>query len=511
MNPDLLSRLENVTNLPTPPAVAANVISLAQSPEVALSDLAEAITCDPSLTTKVLRVANSPMYAQRRQSANLHQALVVLGINGAVTLALGFSLLPMLRRSPSENEHLAYTWKRSVLSAVSARVLAKKLKLVNSEEAFLAALLQDIGIMAIDRIESGFYQECGEFFGDHDRLIAYEVEKLGDDHAEVGSWLLKNWGLPDYLQETVGMSHTMDANSGDPKKDAFSRCVALSGRVADLWLKDDDEEAGFSDTADAAEAALALDRETFALVMGEIGTNIPDMAATFQTELISEQEAQIIVERAQEALTMRNLVSIQEVAELGKKTQQLTSLAYDLQQENQRDALTKVANRGHLDEVLDKGFKHAKRFGWTLSLAFVDLDFFKQVNDVYGHQAGDNVLRNVAHQLADLVRCTDTVGRYGGEEFVLILPGADEAGAEVVANRVLNRMRNLTHATGKDDESIVVTASIGCATLSEGNSFSTVAEFLAAADKALYTAKRQGRDRVVAYQDDNAQEVAQLA
>ncbi|MFK8029920.1 MAG: HDOD domain-containing protein [Gammaproteobacteria bacterium] len=503
MNPDFLAKLQNVTNLPTPPAVAANVINLAQSPSVYMGDLAEAITCDASLTAKVMRVANSPMYAQRRQCANLHQALVVLGINAAVTLALGFSLMPILRRSPNQNKHLAYIWKRCVLSAVSARVITKRLKVGNTEEAFLAALLQDIGMMAIDRVVPDFYQACEEFYDNHDQLRAYETQQLGGDHADVGAWLLNHWALPKYLQETVALSHRLDGEHTDPQRQTLIRAVALSGLVADLWLKDGDDAAIFAEMADIAEKSVGMDADTFALVMGEIGTNIPDMAATFKTELVSEQDAQAIVEQAQEALTMRNLISINEVAELGRKTQELNDKANDLQLENQVDPLTKVSNRGHLDEVLNRGFAHAKRFGWTLSIAFIDLDGFKQINDTYGHQAGDSVLRTIASSLSDLVRCTDTVGRFGGDEFVLILPGADEDGAIVVGNRVIKSLNELKHDVS-GDETIFSTASIGIATMTESCSFATVAEFLAAADKAVYVAKHRGRNQMASYELESA-------
>lgn len=509
MNPDFLAKLQNVTNLPTPPAVAAHVINLAQQPQVALGELAEAITCDPSLTTKILRVANSPMYAQRRQCTNLQHALVVLGINAAVTLSLGFSLIPMLRRSPKQNKHLAYVWRRSVLSAVAARVMSKRMKLRNSEEAFLAALLQDIGIMAIDAIEADFYQPTEPFLHNHSELAAYETQHLGDDHAAVGSWLLGNWSLPAYLAETVGSTHRVDCEHDDAQQQLMMRCVAVSGLVADLWISDGDEIKGFAQTAEIAKEALGIDEETFSMVMAEIGTNIPEMAATFQTELVSEQEAQAIVEQAQEALTMRNLISINEVAELGKKTRELTNQTFDLQLQNQRDALTQVSNRGHLDEVLARGFSHAKRFGWTLSIAFVDIDNFKTVNDVYGHNAGDRVLCKIAQTLSELVRCTDTVGRFGGDEFVLILPGADRDGAEIVGNRVVTAMRELKHEVSSE-ETIEIYASIGCATLSPSYHFSTVAEFLASADKALYWAKDRGRNRVECYAPEAAlEDVAQ--
>ncbi len=510
MSPELRTRLQNLTSLPTPPAVAAQVINLAQQPDISLTEVAEAITCDPSLTAKIMRVASSSMYAQRRQSSNLRQALVVLGINATVTLALGFSLLPMLRRSPSQNQKFAYTWQRSVLSAVSARALASQMNSMNAEEAFLAALLQDIGIMAIDRLEPEFYDACDDVYREHDKLARHEAGQLGADHAAVGAWLLESWQLPEYLQHAVASSHALPDSPSDDERETLTRCVAVSGLVADLWLHQGDEEAGFGEVADVAERALGLPRDRFAAVMGDIGNSIPDVASMFETDLMSEEEAQMIIERAQEALTLRNLKSIQEAAELGKKAKELKELAHDLQEETQRDALTRVANRGYLEQLLNKGFAHAKRFGWPFSIAFIDLDHFKKINDTYGHQAGDEVLRKVAVLLSNQVRASDNVGRYGGEEFLLLLPGADRHGARVVGERVLSAMRQVWHDVG-GGVTIPVTASIGCASLTKETKYATVAEFVKAADDAVYAAKEQGRDRVVQHEDEPSSELAKLA
>ena len=317
-------------------------------------------------------------------------------------------------------------------------------------------------------------------------------------------------GLPEYLREAVAGSHTLKKMDADDPSFGLNQCVAMSGLVADLWLAESDDDADFTWVSDQMESSLGINREACAMVMSEIGNNIPDMAALFETELVSEQEAQMIVERAHEVLTLRNLKSINEVTELGKKTKELTSLANDLQEETQRDSLTRVASRGHLDELLLKGFNHAKRFGWTVSIAFVDLDHFKEVNDTYGHQAGDDVLRNIAMLLSRQLRASDAIGRYGGEEFIMILPGADEHGAKIVGQRVLNAVRKLTHDVG-DGKLINVTTSIGSACLTHGKEFETVADFIGAADKALYAAKDQGRNRLVHYGQELSVDLVKLA
>ncbi len=498
MSIDLKSKLENVTNLPSPPGVAAQVVQLAQNPDLDLGSVAEVITRDPSLTAKILRVANSPMYAQRRKSNNLRQALVVLGMNATVTLALGFSLLPVLRSHKSGNDHYTHIWRRAVLSAVAGRTLAGVAGLTNPEDAFLACLLQDIGVLAIDRVEPGFYQEAGDLMLDHDRLVAYEKEHLGADHADVGVWLLDFWNIPNYLQDAVRTSHALEDSVADSEPQRFARCVALSGIVADLWLADTGNVESFIGAATKAEQLLGLDRVAFGSVMQSVHDRIPETETLFETDIIDETQAELIAERAHEALTIRNLQSIREAAAAGQKAKAMTTLARDLEAKNRQDALTRIANRGYLDTLLEKGFAHASRFGWPFSVAFIDLDHFKSINDTFGHQAGDDVLRQTAMMLANQIRASDSVGRYGGEEFLLLLPGADPKGADVVGQRILAAMRALTFEM-ENGESIVVTASCGIASMDTNNTFPTAEEFIRAADQALYAAKAQGRDQVVHY------------
>ena len=147
------------------------------------------------------------------------------------------------------------------------------------------------------------------------------------------------------------------------------------------------------------------------------------------------------------------------------------------------DPLTGVSNRRALDETLNNLFAMKSRYQTSFSLVIVDIDLFKQVNDRQGHLYGDNVLREVALHLDDCVRETDLVARFGGEEFVLILPETDLAGACILADRVRALIA----------EKMRITISGGVATVVEGD---TPGSILARADSALYSAKSAGRNRI---------------
>jgi diguanylate cyclase (GGDEF)-like protein len=157
------------------------------------------------------------------------------------------------------------------------------------------------------------------------------------------------------------------------------------------------------------------------------------------------------------------------------------------------DGLTDLANRRHFEEALAGEISRGERFGGMLALVLADLDDFKQVNDLYGHQTGDDVLRAFADVLRETVRDIDLAARYGGEEFAVLLPQTDLDGAERLAQRLRETMasRRLTLEPGA---TFTVTASFGVASFPEA---STPAALFAAADEALYRAKSEGKNRVV--------------
>lgn len=151
-----------------------------------------------------------------------------------------------------------------------------------------------------------------------------------------------------------------------------------------------------------------------------------------------------------------------------------------------QDGLTGVSNRRHFDDTLARECRRATRSRAPLSLLMVDVDHFKAFNDQYGHQAGDEFLRRIAHALRDSVhRAADLVARYGGEEFGVLLPETNEADARLLAETV----RESIAATG-------VTVSIGVATLIPERDQNTCEELVRIADAALYDAKRAGRNCV---------------
>jgi diguanylate cyclase (GGDEF)-like protein len=185
-----------------------------------------------------------------------------------------------------------------------------------------------------------------------------------------------------------------------------------------------------------------------------------------------------------------------------RAAKRIVDLQKELMESNKRlellsitDGLTKLYNHRHFQDELARAFEESERYGRPLSLAIVDLDLFKKVNDTHGHAVGDEVLKAVSGIFQESIRSTDLAARYGGEEFAVMMPETDLAEAMVFAEKIRGLVENLPVVTPA--ATIPVTVSIGVGSVPHSR-IHTAKELVVAADKALYRAKRNGRNQVQA-------------
>jgi diguanylate cyclase (GGDEF)-like protein len=190
------------------------------------------------------------------------------------------------------------------------------------------------------------------------------------------------------------------------------------------------------------------------------------------------------------------LLAIEDITERKIAEEQLKLIAF-------MDGLTGVANRRHFDNTLDLEWRRAMRSAKPLSLIIIDIDYFKNYNDLYGHLAGDSCLQKIAHTIKDsLRRAGNFVARYGGEEFMVILPDTHAEEACLFAESLQEKIENLNieHKDSKVGKN--VTVSLGVST-TVPKKYSTQDELISLADKALYKAKEGGRNRVARTGDES--------
>jgi len=469
----IATRLRHCETLPSLPALAVRVIALANDPATQMTHIADAVALDAALSVKMLKVANSPLFAARRRADSVRQAISLLGTHAAISIALSFSLAAALSRSRQTVIDIGRFLRRAILSAIAARALGESLKLDHIDDIFLAGLLQDIGVLALcSALGSDYSRIVAAAGADHDALLLAERSQLGSGHDEVGAWLMERWHLPDGLVRSVLLSHSALSDSAP----AAVRCVALAGCIADLCLK----APGAQNAYPTAER-LGIDPALVEQSLHTIATLLPEMHDLFEVDLLTPEQATAMLDHARE---------LQAIYEINKTR--------ELEDRSQRDPLTGAYNRGFFDETLRREFEIATRRQWPLSVALIDLDHFKAINDTYGHPTGDAVLVAIARAAMGQLRQTDALARYGGEEFAMILPDTGQDQAVGILERLKQGIAEICYG---DEQGLAVrvTASIGVATFGVGHTpFTAPSEVIKAADRALYVAKRSGRNRVSA-------------
>lgn len=489
---DFETRLKAQVDFPSPSKVATEIIALARDPEIEMAKVAQAVGRDPAMTAKILRIANSAFYAQRRPSQNLRQALVIIGLNAALTLALSFSLLSSMRALRAPGIDYPRFWRRSLLAATAARAFGELAKIGHAEDIFLAGLLQDISVLALDRVARDFYSRLPQP-ATHADWIAHERKELGKDHATYTGLLLKSWNLPVRICHATEFSHDAENTAADSDDGKIARCVALGSDLAEAVLSTDRTPA-VNATARRAQHLLNMSQEQFTDVVERILRLIPETEELYETSLLDAEDAENLLAEAREMLAVRNLHALQEVSSLQATTSVLLNRTEEAEDSSKRDVLTGALNRPWLDRMLDREFTQAVVFGRDLSIAHVDIDHFKHINERFGTEAGDRVLQSCAQVLQSCIRGSDLVARFSGEEFMVVLPGADQQIALQVAQRILTAITDADH--DPRSEGLHITVSIGVATYTTHQRFASTLALLEAADHALYAAKLCGRNRV---------------
>ena len=492
MNEQLVNRIKQCPSLPSLPAIAVQVLDLAQKADVDIAEIARIISKDPALSSKILRTVNSSFYGRSQHVSTISHALVILGLQSVKTLVLGFSLVTNLTKSKANGfKHLTY-WKRSIYAATAARTLAAKLGVVQQEEAFLAALLQDIGMLVLDQVLGDEYGEIHEKIQSHAELAVVETQVLEMNHADVGGMLAGQWKLPPLLVSPIALHHAPEKVT-DPALKKLTELVALSGLCADVFV-DEQPASAIASARHLCKAHHNMAEADCDALLDEIGRSTKEVATLFEINIGSEISFEEVLKKANEALVEITLQSQQQATALQQQAQTLAQQNQQLQKQAMTDALTGLANRARLDQFLSQQLAAAVKQGKPLTLLLLDIDRFKSVNDKHGHPAGDMVLKALGKLLGTAARATDLAARYGGEEMVLVLPGTTRATAAAIAESIRRAIAAKPIACGT--LTLPVTASIGVASFEPPSPFKEPAHLLKAADLAVYNAKHSGRNCV---------------
>lgn len=488
--------LASCSNLPSLPSVVIKIIDASKDPEIGIADVADILSVDPALSAKLLRIANSSMYSRRRKITNLREALSLLGLDAALTISLSFSLVKTLSNNSDSKNNYDIFWRRSILSATIARQIALKLQLPNLEDFFIAGLLQDIGILAIDCTMMTCMDSSCE--SNHLGRIHCEKNSLGVDHSDVGAWLLKSWDLPEKLYKAVLCSHTIYTTPAEPlEDDTFFRCIGLSGSLAEIWFGKERSDV-FERNAKSIKNILGYDAVDLNNFLNQIDETLSEISYLFEMTIIDDKTREEILNESRNILIERNLKSIQQINDCETQIESLTRQSKNIEDDANHDHLTRVYNRKYIEQLLNDEFMNSRIDNQPISLAFIDIDDFKPINDTYGHLTGDKIIQNIASFFTQNIRQTDTIARYGGDEFLIMLPNTTSDTAIDLLHRLVKKLSQQP-GTKFNEQYLKVSTSIGVATQYDDTVFNAPEDLINAADKALYNAKRAGKNTVARY------------
>lgn len=511
MNSDILTRIQEAEDFPTLSAVSMKVMQMALDPDVSLKEFGEVMMLDVALSARVLKIVNSAYYGLPRQVTTVSQAVVILGVRVIRNIALSLSVLDAF---PVDTGKAVYSgfWERALCSAVVAREVAGRARPKVKEEAFAAGLLEDIGTFLMARCLGDEYVAVLEEAENRGvGLSTAEEHLLGTDHARVGAVVAERWALPPSLLNSIlyhhdpGKAHEL----GLPVATAeIAELAYLGGLAADIFYGWD-KSRKITRFKEDVNAFFRIDVAAAEDILSSISDLTSQAASCFQIKIDAGRSYGEILQEANVELGRMNLKYDQlyhemmaVAAELQLKNDRLARLTTELEDKNlrlqqlaERDGLTGVANHRRFQEFLTRQIVQAKRYGRALSLIMVDIDLFKSVNDTYGHQQGDAILRGLAKILAGSVRESDLVARYGGEEFAIVMAETSLKGAVVAAEKI-RRVVEQCHFPRENGDPLRITISLGVASLGPGAD--SQVQLIEEADKALYQAKTRGRNRVCA-------------
>jgi diguanylate cyclase (GGDEF)-like protein len=479
--------MEKFDRLPSMPGIALKLVEAIQKPDPDFREIARLISSDAALSAKLLKIINSPFYGIVNKITTIDQAIKMLGLNTVKNLSLSLILKTSFLKKGAGGLNLAAFWKNSLVGAVAAKLLAVRIKIKNPEDAFFLGLLKDIGSLTLAYLLPDQYS-----------MVLAEIEKkkitskdaenqvFGFNHMDVGALLTRSWGLPESFHVPIQHHHGIEGLPETSGSDIRVRAslLHLSSLYIELFNRENMTEAlghithfinayGFNGVLDAADIGKDLIKQT------------KDISSIFDIQFSNENELENLLERAKQELLN---ISMQMVGDMIGKNSELESL----RQQVNKDAMTQCHNYKAFCEALNQEISRAARYKNDLSLVMADIDFFKSINDGYGHPAGDQVLKAAARVLQTGLRDCDFVARYGGEEFAVILPETKLADALQVAERLRTKIKALEIAC--DGQTIRITMSFGVAGFRHAPQMS-FNDLVKSADAALYCAKKKGRDR----------------
>jgi diguanylate cyclase (GGDEF)-like protein len=469
---------------------ATKIIELALKEDATVADLATFAASDPAFALRLLAFVNNPVLGVGRRIDTVPQACSLLGIRGVRNIALSLVITDLAPSGPGSEVLLGNCLRR----AVSARQLARELGEPEPDSHFTAGLFLDAGFLAGTKDDLAQLVSIAQSPNAH-RIVRERAAGLSP-HPIRGAEIARNHFLGEDIASAIIHHHDAELPT-----ERLAQIAWMAERVAGLF------EGGvvtqLEESLNAAAQALGLSPSGLSAVLGQIPEQVGQLASVLERPIGEQSNLDSLRSRVQESLVALSEQYESLVLALEAVIVEKEAVETALRETNTRletlastDELTKVSNRRAIETALRRDLARADRDATVVSVLLLDIDHFKSINDTWGHTTGDAVLSMLGRLLSSSLRGGDLVGRWGGEEFLCILPATDTPGAVIVAERLRSALAS--NAVSGPRGLVQVTASFGVASVRGPGCRSAAEDLIRRVDDALYAAKEGGRDRVEA-------------
>lgn len=483
--------IANSVMLPTLPGVACRLLQFAQQDDPDFNEMARIIRQDPAISGKLLTTVNSALFGFRSKTESIEKALPRLGASMVRTLILGFHLGSYQPNHALVAEILPRLWRSFLHQAVIAEMIGE-MSGMDPARCFLAGMIQDIGILAL---VSEFPQTYRDQVLDKKRLpdvVAPEKACFGYSHIDVSIEITRNWNLGDEFFSAIRHHHDRMSVPSSETRSTSSRLgpVLQAANMGASFLLGDASEKRISPVRLMDWQRFLADHFDFDLqdteqIIREVGDRVQENSVIFNVDTNDRIDGSRVVHAATRLL--QDIAIKSQVELVSARTNR--SPANDQADDRYRDYLSGLYNRRFLSEVLGKTI-----VGWSskrasLAMVFIDVDNFKQINDQFGHAAGDDVIRHVAEWLGESTRAGDFVFRLGGDEFLIAAKIKDKF-CHKLCDRIVNDIPEFRTEGG---DLVPIGLSLGCVFYEPSRNDAVDPNWLIdQADQLMYDVKRNG-------------------
>ena len=450
----------------------------------------DTIRLAPSLAARVLSVVNSAAYGISRQITTVRRAVILLGSMRARTVAMPHGLRLLTERSGLPDDVVETVWANSLRKACAAQRFCRLHAPEATDAAYCLGLIQDIGLPMLMAVDLDYYTNKINIASQQTSWSAQERARFGFDHAALGYEMLRSWSADESLRESVRYHHRSPKGLGKDEGSVLRLATFLAGLMPHMteaptpraidWIQAVHAKFLADESASPEDFFRQIDEERAGMGLGLI----------YDAEKYTE-------DRLIYALTRQvasNAIGVTaKLCYLEHRKKNETRGITDLKLQAFTDGLTKVLNRRGFIELGSRRLEAAAKQGVGVCCMLSDLDHFKEVNDRYGHDAGDQVLRGLAKLMRRQLADHDLVGRIGGDEFAVLVSGITAEEARQTAQRLVDSIRTKALRV-RPDIRIDVRLSLGAVYYAPEQSTIGIDELLRLADKAMYRQKGAGRD-----------------